>query len=341
MENNENKKIYLSKQMIGNLELSDEAVLAYVALRLSCGNKCKQFITYQTLCFELTENINDKGLIAMLKKGITDLEVAGFISSDSKTTSKIGKKLSLENLFLVTDNSKSNFQYFITVEYNEVYTILNSHYKFRLKLLRYFICMIGTINHANSADVGMAVSTKNVGSQSISTLADMTNISKTAVMNYNKWLEENNLIYIRRCTKLHFSNSNSSQGIACGFTNCYGRPKDRDSVNALQTYKEESFNNAKTLCDDVNLKRSMTQKYHKIKQGHNYSADKIEEVYYYCRQSNIERQQCLDRLQNMINNNHITEFDAKRQKEQIESKIEYDLDFLQKALQKSQKEGAG
>lgn len=316
-------EIFLENDVIRNSDLTDDGLLAYVGLRIMANNqKVKDYVLYDYITYCLCGVMGNDNLKKYVKNGIADLEHLGFVNV--LDTTNVGKEIDLSNImFSVNKDEPSEFKYFTKINKNELFTILNSTEKFKIKILRYFICMISTLNHSKYSGDTINQFT-NVGSQSIQHLAELSNISKNAVIHYNKFLEENQLIYICRSDKFV---ANENGIIEKNFTNCYGRPEDKYSINSFQWKIENRYNantGIKLLSDNVNTKRSMKMKFHHLKTGKGlkYSLEELNAIKEYIDNTNhnatVRKQEVVFSDDDIaIINNRITE------------------------LQKSQKEGAG
>lgn len=316
-------EVFLENDIIRNSDLTDDGLLAYVGLRIMANNqKIKDYVLYDYITYCLCGITGNDNLKKYVKNGIVELEHLGLINV--LVTTNLGKEVDLSNImFSVNKNDSSKFKYFTKINKNELFTILNSSEKFKIRILRYFICMLSTLNHSqHSGDIINQYT--NVGCQSIRYLADIAKVSKDAAIHYNKFLEKNQLIYICRSDKFVANNNGS---IEKNFTNCYGRPKDKYSINSFQWKVENRYNantGIKLLSDDVNIKRSMKMKFYQLKigKGLKYSIEELNKIKEYMTNANhnttVRKQGIIFSDDDFaIVNNRITE------------------------LQKSQKEGVG
>lgn len=319
-------KIFLENNIIKNRSITDNGILAYVGLRMIVNNKKnKDYVLYDYIVYSLCGSFKSDKLKKCIKNGISELEQLGLIRTYAETN--LGKELDLSGIvFNVKDqnhSSDNSFKYFTTINQKEILVILSSQEKYKIKILRYFICMISTLNHSRCTGETNNQH-RNIGSRSIQFLSEIANISKDAVIHYNKFLEDNHLIYICRSEKFV---SNNNGIIERSFTNCYGRPEDKYFIDVFQFKTENRYNannGIKLLSDNVNTKRSMKMKINQLKRGKglNYSLNDLRAILTYMENTNYNA--------------------ALRKQKDIFSKV--DLDIVNERIMKldnSAKEGDG
>ena len=323
------KKIFLNKDIIENSSLTDEGLIAYVALRNRSEFE-RDLILYDYLGYKLTGNITPSGMSQKLKKGIMNLQELNLI----KIVEDKGKKLEvdLNNLYFTTQKNDEKFNPFIIINQDEIRTIMNSCIKFKEKLLRYFIVLIGTINNGSFSTPNDKYC-PNVGNSPISYIASKANISTKTAIDYNKTLEELRLIYICRSNDIVVDNSGKIQN---SFTNCYGRPEDMEAVKSFQTYRELNLSNKgiKNLTKDANYRRSMKQKYNKILKSTTYDIEEVKKIYNHFAKENQNISLKIAKIKQKFEIGAINENDMKNKiLEEYHKRV--DLSKLEKIIQTS------
>lgn len=332
----------LDKELTTNPEISENCLLAYVLLMISKRKRKIDYFPYEYLCFQGTDKIQDKIIITKLKAGIKELESLHIVTLIKET--KSGKELDIHKLFLETDDHNRKISPFITISLVELKKILNSGLKHRMSMLRYFFCVLSTFSSVDN-QTGY-LSRKGVACKSIDDLADLAGINRNTVFHYNKWLEENKLLYINHSYDVILDDKGK---IEKGIPNCYGRPQDYDAINALQVAIHQNYSQSrqmKSLSKNANKKRSVAQKINNLQKGKVYSYRTLQGLYTFCKQFNDDKQHELNKLNEMIKKNQITEFDAQQRKDQINSKPDYDLEYIKNKIEEAktrqiQKEGGG
>lgn len=269
-----NKPIWLENDIIRNQEIDDNALIAYIGLRTILCNEIQQdYIAYDCIAYVISRQINNKKLISAIKKGIDILTKLSLITCLNE--SSIGKELQFDKLIF-----DSKEKHFTIVYQNELYKILNSDISCNIAILRYFIITISTLNH--SKQKGFTTNNyENVGNQSIQYRADMAGISKKTAIKYDKWLEDNQLLYIARSDKAVV---NSNGAIEKSFCNHYGRYSDKNNIDIALMRMEDNWsanNGHKNLRDLHGLSKeskSLISTMTHIKKGKRYSIDTYKKI---------------------------------------------------------------
>jgi hypothetical protein len=223
--------IYVSKRITSNLELDNNVIGAYVALRsLYTSEKEIMYVSDNMLCYELTgnkpftryfkESVHD-GLAVLIDTGLVKV---------IETVSKTEYILDLSDLFISSVKATDEGDYYTIIYPDEIYKIFNLEGKTdKFALCRYFIQMLGTINFNEGIYVGSGGGTEMisnfVGYMTSEYLAKITGISNDIGLNYTSILEELELVYVYRHDKyIH------KDGTIKSFTNHYGRYEDAEHI---------------------------------------------------------------------------------------------------------------
>lgn len=277
-KNQENNLIYLENDIIRNSQIDDNAFISYVAIRtmLSCCKRNQDYIIYDYLAYLLCGQTGNKKIANAIKDGISKLSELSLVTCLNKTT--IGQELKFDNFIFDTKE-----KHFTIIYESEIFNILNSNISYNIKMLRYFVTVISTLNH--SKQTGNTTNNyQDVGNQSIQYLADMATIAPRTAITYNQWLEDKQLLYIVRSDK---SVVNNNGKIEKSFKNCYGRYADKQSVDIAQMKIEDNWGaniGQKNLRDLKGLSKeskSLIAKMNYIKKGHIYPIDTYKEILQY------------------------------------------------------------
>ena len=326
----------IEKDIALSPELCDDEFLVYLVLMIR--RKKIDYFSYDYLSYQMTGRIQDTIFTKRIKNGFKLLEQRHMIQIIQET--KNGKVINLERLFLDSTSTVADLDYttkakkFITVEEQEIKKILRSGLKHRVSVLRYFICVLSTFSSHDNDDGYFC--RKGTGHYSIENLADLAGINRNTVFHYNKWLEENGLLYINHSYDVLLDDKGK---IEKGIPNCYGRPRNKEAVNTLQFLIHQNYSQSrqmKSLSKKANQRRSVAQKINQLHKGKVYTNKTLKGLYSFCKQSNEEKQHELDTLNKMIESNQITEFDARQRKEQINSKPDYDLDYIKNKMKEAE-----
>ncbi len=295
--------ILIPKSLINNLEISHYSITVYCLIKklLFFSGTDTLCLTLPQLVFYLTGEIPLKrnSLCDHLQQGLSEL-----IENDYIELETIQQKHYLLNCEKVWFDTKR--EPFVSIPYDAVINIfkidgVNNH-----RLLRYYIFLIGTINGNLSVKLPSGKSKKGVISDmGIGYLSEQTDISQKTIMEYNRILEQENLIYVYR-----FTDFISSGDILKNSHNIYGRYEDREYVDAYVNTKQSRSSrkiNSHIDIDGINDKRSLAQIYRNIcagKEG-NYSKHQIMRVYSYICEENEKYARLYDETRNIAYLNKI------------------------------------
>lgn len=331
------ESIFLKKSLIENKTLTDEGLLVYIALRYEYYYKTKRlktkWIHYDDLVYNLTglDSCNKK-YIQKMKDGIENLAELRELEIIQSTKDKI-KITFLDSYYFNSKKESEDISSYIIIYDYEITKIVNSNLKQKDKMLRYFICKIGTIYHSSEEIIyheNQVMFANNVGIMSIKYCADLSNVSTSSAIRYDKWLEENELLYILRSDSAIVDDC--SQEIISGFTNCYSRPEHKDALENFFNLRQNRSNiGIRKLSQDVNEKRSISVIRTNYKKGKSTSTESlkriakdIEDNIHNCNQriKTIKNKTKLDSADNeeIIFNNYTI-----KEEESLQSNVLYDL----------------
>lgn len=203
--------------------------------------------------------------------------------------------LDCSNLWIDTNNSN-----YTIITFNEVIKIFEIENVNNFSLLRYFIFFIGTISNKITVYLENGEYKNHViGNFTIEYLSQLSGISKRTIIEYNKILEDNKLIYINRQNDFIINEENNIKQLP----NVYGRFKDIQYINTFannQKKFKESYKYVKNNIEKINNKRRLAQKYQQLLKGggKNYSKEEIQEIYYYVINENKKYYNTYDKTKN-------------------------------------------
>lgn len=155
-----------------------------------------------------------------------------------------------------------NYEYFIKVDENAIRKIFMHTRPY--SVLRAYLLILTTINPKTK-----------ISAWNKEQLAELIGKDTTTITRYNKFFEDEKLLYIYRAKP-------AKDGVY--FSNIYSRYEDREAAKTYGDSRSGSNGNA-------NLKRRYAQMYNMVKSGRKeYSADEMQELRDYCEAENARRQ---------------------------------------------------
>lgn len=189
---------------------------------------------------------------------------------------------------------------YTVITFNEVKKIFQIDNVNNFSLLRYFIFLIGTISNKITVYLENGEYKNHVvGNYTIGYLSRLSGIGKRTIIEYNKMLEDNELIYINRQNDFIIDKENNIKQLS----NIYGRFKDVQYINTFSNNQKkynESYNYVKNNITKVNDRRRLAQKYQQLLKGggKNYTKKEIEEIYNYVINENNKYYKTYDKTKN-------------------------------------------
>ena len=279
--------VFLSKKIVTSKDLSHNAVMAYIGLRMIMsrdmllvnGDVTIVPVSLARIAYELNESENiDKSLTDVIKNGLEELANNMMI-----TLNNFCKEYLIDFSKLHLDTSKN---YFVTVERSEIQAIMSSNEQIRKKvpLLRYFLAIISTFNQSDY----MEELRGKIGGMNMEYIAQQACIySRRTCIRYNETLEKMHLIYVYRSNdKIKFGDSLKQ------INNCYSRYKNRDLCIHFATDYENLYGythsvvKTKKQKDEADNNRRLAAYYNQICMGTAYPIDTVREVKKYIHNKN-------------------------------------------------------
>lgn len=240
----------------------------------------KYCVTIQQITYHLTENVNHlksrNRMVDHIKCGLNELIENNVISK----LDEIQKHYILDcsNLWINTEFNNYTILYFSEVQ--KIFQIENIN---NFLLLRYFIFLVGTISskinvYLENGDYKNRV----VGNFTIDYLSELSGISERSIIEYNKTLEENGLLYVFRQQDFVIDKENNIKHLS----NIYGRPCDIEYIKTFATNQQkyyESYRYVKNNVSKVNNNRRLAQMYQQLLKGRgtDYTNGEVLDIYNY------------------------------------------------------------
>lgn len=303
MESNNEITLFIPESLFENKALSNYSLAAYCVLHaLSIPTHMSiQCITQYQIEFYLTGKLSGRRVMSdYIKCGINEL-----------ISNHIVEKIEEDKKHYVLDCSKLHIdttkERFTVLNFSEVQRIFQVENINNFLLLRYFIFLVGTISskinvYLESGEYKNRV----VGNFTIDYLSELSGISERTIIEYNKILEELEILYVFRQQDFVIDKENNIKHLS----NIYGRPCDIEYIKAFATNQQkhyESYRYVKNNISKVNNNRRLAQMYQQLLKGkgEKYTKSDIIEIYNYVISENekYERmyekdkyEECLDKI---------------------------------------------
>lgn len=287
--------IFLDSKVITDKTLSSNAIVTYTALRMIQNlSTNRYYVNIKLLAFQLTDDITlSRKYMERLSDGLNKLIIKKYI----KVVTNNGEKdyiLDLENLIIdkYSDDNKNKTckTFFVVIGSEEIHKIMNLDSRLdKFSVLRYFMCMISTINH-NAAYYDVMGNTYNnfVGFMTNDYIGSLCGVtSYTTYDKYNHLLEENEMIYIYR----HSILIRDEKGQLKNLPNHYGRYKDKELIIGYSVNRENYEIGEETIDKRANESRSLMQKYYcMVKYGTVYPEKETKRIHKYVHYRNQQNE---------------------------------------------------
>lgn len=306
-------QISIPKDILHSSAFSNYEIAAYCFLKtvVTVTYTTEHCISYSQASYYLTGSTKySKRFPVYIKNGIDALiqkEVVRKIES-----SKSEYIIDCSSLW---DDTKDTS--FVIIDFYEIRKIFQITDCNSFQLLRYFLVLIGTIS--SSIDVwidSLDHKSRVVGNMTIEYISDLSGISPRTIKEYNRILENNQLLYIFR--QDDFLLSADDKNIS-RMANVYGRPDDKlyiDSYANSQKKEKKSYKWINSEVENANRKRKLAQMYNQIAKGkgQKYSLEEIQQVYDYIHSEN-------SKYRDMYKENKYEEYLTKQRDETVFEKF--------------------
>lgn len=289
-------QLWLSEKIYKSDKITVYGLAAYCAIKtLLYNDEQKEICTNaDILSYQLIKNTQPpRRFLERIKTGYEELLEQGIIN-------KVGINskydvLDCTNLFITEDTD-----YFTIVTYDEILRIFQVDNVNNLILLKYFIFLIGTIS--STIDVYLDPiqhKCRVVGNLTIDYISKLAGIGTTSIIEYNKILEKENLLYVYRQRDFIINEDN---GEITTLPNVYGRPVDKVYINAYAVNQKKYKNSYKYVENNIkgaNERRRLAQMYNQLRKGNDskYSPETIQQIYGYVLQENQKYQNVYEKTQ--------------------------------------------
>ena len=278
-------QISIPKDMLHSSAFSNYEIAAYCFLKtvVTVTYTTEHCISYSQASYYLTGSTTySKRFPIYIKNGIDALiqkEVVRKIESSKS-------EYIIDCSSLWDDTKDTSFVIINFYEIRKIFQITDCN---SFQLLRYFLVLIGTIS--SSIDVwidSLDHKSRVVGNMTIEYISDLSGISPRTIKEYNRILENNQLLYIFR--QDDFLLSADDKNIS-RMANVYGRPDDKlyiDSYANSQKKEKKTYKWINSEVENANRKRKLAQMYNQIAngKGQKYSFEELQQVYDYIHSEN-------------------------------------------------------
>lgn len=285
-----NISIFVPSSLLDDENISEYGLLVYCVLqKISFREVSKICVTLQQIIFSIIDIVPERRsrIYENIVQGLEELEDANLVKIDDV----IQKHYILDTSSMTIDTSKGNFT---IIYFDEIKRIFEIDGVNNFILLKYFVSLVGTISSSIEVVLPSGISKNRVvGNYTIEYLSKISKISVRSVIDYNKILENNKLIYIYRHDDFLLLNGEIRQ-----LSNVYGRFSDREYIDiyGLRLSQIENVHKKSGIDIDANKKRRLAQIYTQIYKYHktNYTKEQILEVYNYVLKENKRYQKLYD-----------------------------------------------
>lgn len=284
--------IFLDSKIITDNELSSNAVAAYTALRMIQNlSTNKYYVNNKLLVFQLTDDITlSRKYVERLSDGLNELIMKKYIEVVANNKEK-DYILDIGNLIIDNhSDGNKNKAFFVVIESEEIHKIMNMDSRLdKFSILRYFMCMISTINHnATYYDVMGNTYNNFVGFMTNDYIGSLCGVtSYTTYDKYNHLLEDNEMIYIYR----HYVLIRDEKGQLKNLPNHYGRYKNKELIIGYSVNKGNFELGEEIIEKRANESRSLMQKYYcMVRYGTEYPEKETKRIHRYVHYRNQQNE---------------------------------------------------
>ena len=327
-------KLFLNKGLVTGTALTQDGVLAYMALRtiidesIPLYNKTSSVdcVSLNRMAFALvgSQEKYEKVLLDSLQRGIYELKFANVLDILQDFSTKTSYEYLLDMANMRLDTEKENFMFVYPEEVHKILTC-NEIMKKKISMLRYFVALISTFNWCKSMrNLQGKISTMSI--EYISTQAGM--MSQRTCIRYNDILSEMRMIYVYKSNDKERVGDKLKQ-----IKNCYSRYADKDACEEYASNYED-WRGAQHIIvrtqknkEQADNNRRLAQIYNRICSGYGdtYDEETIRKVQKYIVNKNKT-------LQEEIDAKHAQEYmtdSDRRWVEKLESQIKDESVFEQ------------
>lgn len=271
--------IYLNKQLVSDLKPNE--VACYTAIRYVQTAQSKfVFVSPNMIEGYLTGNTDT--LTRDQRKGISEglKSLCEKLKLPIMKFSKSDYLVNCESLRVDTKKAslKTGCEFFVFFDSEYIQKIFAIDTKAnKFKLLKYFIVLLGTVNNTKAEAKGKHKQSGEgkAGFMTNEHLAEKADVSPKTALDYNKLLEDAEVIFFYRS---NFYNANIMKSLP----NYYGLWEYSADITRLAKIRETEEEGKRSFKKgDANKRRSMKQKLNQMKQGRSYSPEETKELLEY------------------------------------------------------------
>ena len=182
-------------------------------------------------------------------------------------------------------------EYFTFLYLSDMRRILMSDEKIKIRLLKYFLHLMSTINPTLTVVHNDEVRKNIIGNMSQDYIAEISGISPSAVIKYNRWLERLKVLHVYRSSEIILTENGFRQA-----TNVYGRYENKEFIDSFASYNdsitEQEYTDKLYASDNG---RRLGAMYNWLCRGKKYSEVEIKEIYNYIMMYNEKLQKLYDK----------------------------------------------
>lgn len=284
--------VFLENKIISDKKLSSNAIAAYTALRMIQNlNTNRYYVNIKLLIFQLADDIAfSRKYMERLSDGLNELIANKYIEV---VTNNADKDYILNISSLIIDNNSDGSKdktFFVVIGSDKIHKIMNLDSRLdKFSVLRYFICMLSTVNYnATYYDVMGKEYNNFVGFMTNDYIGSLCGVaSYTTYDKYNHLLEDSRLIYIYR----HSVMLRDDKGQLKNLPNHYGRYKDKDLIIGYSVNRENFELGEDAVDKRANESRSLMQKYYcMVKYGTEYPEKETKRIHTYVHYRNQQNE---------------------------------------------------
>jgi hypothetical protein len=278
IQENQEITLLIPEKIVNNKNISNYGLATYCILHvMSIPFNFKTIcVTRQQIIFYLTGNMQQRRLIHdYIKSGLAELIDQNVINKIEESEKHF--LLDCSSLWINTQTEK-----FIKITFNEVQKIFSIPHINNFLLLRYFITLMGTITSKLTVYYDGQYKNRVIGNYTIEKLSQISGLAERSIIEYNKKLEENELIYIYRQEEFIVDKENNIKRLA----NVYGRFCDSKYVDEFANNQPKylaTYQYLKNNVEKANDKRKYAQMYRQLLKDETkiYPKEEIINVYNY------------------------------------------------------------
>lgn len=331
-------KLFLNKGLVTGTSLTQDGVLAYMALRtiidesILLYNKTSSVdcVSLNRMAYALvgSQEKYKKVLLDSLQRGIYELKLANVLNILQDFSTKTSYEYLLDMANMRLDTEKDNFMFVYPEEVHKILTC-NEIMKKKISMLRYFVALISTFNWSKSMRYCMENLQGKISTMSIEYIATQAGMmSQRTCIRYNEILSEMKMIYVYKSNDKERVGDKLKQ-----IKNCYSRYADKDACEEYASNYENWYGSQHIIVrtqknkEQADNNRRLAQIYNRICDGYGdtYDEETIRKVHKYIVNKNKT-------LQEEIDAKHAQEYmtdSDRRWVEKLESQIKDESVFKQ------------